>query len=149
MKSTAKANAWVRNLKNIIGLRLGSSYSIREAQDANQWPMLFISQGNEAASNPVVAIRISAVDAVSKDIFGNSLVAFAPHLCEVGYELNATGKPIFDCVKLANIYAELFKLGIIQRIKEIANTTAVTESSLNAVAGSDVEFDIYWPTKGN
>lgn len=151
-KSTAKADAMSRDLKERLGFRLEGSAridTVREARDAAGWPMLFLSDGGtETAGNPVIALRIKAVDAVSKDVFGNANVAFAPHELEVAYELDGTeGEP--DRKDLAIVLYETTKIGMKTLIKEIADATAVSEASMDAAAAAEsLEFDVLWPTKG-
>jgi hypothetical protein len=150
-KSTAKAKSLVRQLKDILKMRtaagirqLGAAIDeVREQEDANAWPMLFVSNGNEAAAQPVVAVRISGTDAVSKDVLGNSLTAFAPHLAEVAFEDAVAANSI---IKDA-VVSELSKMGLRIQIKRIAAATAVTEASMNAASAElDIE-DVQWPTK--
>lgn len=147
MKSTAKAQACLRDLADKLRLRFPSK-TVREAKDANAWPMLFVSDsGNEAAGQSVIAIRMSAADAVSKDVFGNQLTAFAPHLVEVAWELTAANNPIPTDADIFVALREIFAIGARTQLKEIANATAVTEASMNAAAvAADVE-DLYWLTK--
>lgn len=147
MKSTAKAEASLRDLADKLKLRFPTK-TIRQARDANAWPMLFISPaGNEAAGQQVIAIRMSAVDAVSKDVFGNALVAFAPHIVEIAYELTAADNPIPTDADLFKVQYEAFKIGARTQLKEIANGTAVTAANMDAAAvAADVE-DLNWPTK--
>lgn len=152
MKSTAKAIAQVRELKEKLEFRFKGSASIdtvRALSDAQGWPMLICSDGGvETAGNPVIAIRIKAVDAVSKDVFGNDLVAFSPHTIEVAYELDGTeGEPSRrDIIKTM---AEVQKIGMKVLVKEIADATAVSAASMDAAAVADaLEFEVQWPTKG-
>lgn len=146
MKSTAQAQAQARELGDKIAKRTGRQ--VRNAVDANGWPMLFVSPaGNEAAGQQVVAIRISAVDAVSKDIFGNATSAYAPHNLELAYELTAADNPIPTDVSLLQIVWEATKTGIKMQVKEIANATAVTEASMNAAAVAVEMDELYWPLK--
>lgn len=147
MKSTSKAEACLRDLADKLKLRFPTK-TIRAARDANAWPMLIVSAtGSEAAGQSVIAIRMSAVNAVSKDIFGNDLVAFAPHIVEIAYELTAANDPIATDADLFKVSYEVFKIGARTQLKEIANGTAVTEASINAAAvAADVE-DLSWPTK--
>lgn len=147
MKSTAKAQACLRDLADKLRLRFPSK-TVREAKDANAWPMLFVSDsGNEAAGQSVIAIRMSAADAVSKDVFGNQLTAFAPHLVEVAWELTAANNPIPTDADIFVALREIFAIGARTQLKEIANATAVTEASMNSAAvAADVE-DLYWLTK--
>lgn len=152
MKSTAKAEALLRDVADKLKVRFAGSATIdtvRAARDAQGWPMLFLSDaGNEAAGQAVIALRIRAVDAVSKDVFGNDLVAFAPHKLEVAYELTAANNPIPTDVDLLTAEFEAIKTGVAIQLKELANGTAVTEANMNAAAVA-VELDeLYWPTKG-
>lgn len=151
MKSTAKAEALIRDLGEKLAKRLAGSSTIdtvRSAKDSNGWPMLFLSDGGtETAGNPVIGIRISADDAVSKDIFGNSLVSFAPHSMEIAFELDGTeGEP--SRLDLAKVEWEAFKLGVKVKIKEIADATAVTAANMDAAAVAAEIDDLFWPTKG-
>ena len=152
MKSTAKSEKWFRDLKERLEFRISGSSSIdtiTESKDANGWPMLTLSDGGVvAAGNPVVLLRCKSIDGVSKDIFGNDLTAFNPHELEVAYELDGTeAEP--SRVDLALIYCELFQMGIKVVIKEVADATAVDETSLNATsAAKELEPSVIWPKKG-
>lgn len=148
MKSTAKAEALVRDLADKLRKRFPSK-TVREARDAAGWPMIFMSNsGSEAAGQEVQAIRISAVDAVSKDVFGNALVAFAPHTLEHAWELTAANNPIPTDADIYTVTWEASKLGVKTQLKEIANGTAVSAASMDAASAAVELDDIYWPTKG-
>lgn len=151
MKSVAKAEALSRDLASKLAKRFAGSATIdtvRQAKDANGWPMLFLSDGGtETASNAVIAIRISAVDAVSKDVFGNALVAFAPHVLEVAYELTAANNPIPIDTDILVAEFEAIRTGVAIQLKEIANGSAVTEANMNSAAIAIELDDLYWPTK--
>lgn len=152
MKSTAKAQAQARELKEKLERRFKGSASIdsvRQANDAQGWPLLVCSDAaNEAAGQPVIAIRIRAQDAISKDVFGNDLVAFAPHTIEVAYELDvAEGEP--SRLDLAKAMQEVSKIGMKIDIKEIADGTAVSATSMDAASVAlSLEVETQWPTKG-
>lgn len=151
MKSTAQAQAQARDLAEKLAKRFKGSATIdtvRQANDANGWPMIFCSRSaNEAAGQPVIAIRIQNPDAVSKDIFGNATSAYAPHNLEVAYEVSAANNPFPADLDLITALFEATKTGIKQQIKEIATGTAVSEASMNAKA-ADLELDeLYWPLK--
>lgn len=152
MKSLAKADALLRDVADKLKVRLAGSATIdtvRQARDAAGWPMLFLSDaGNEAAGQPVIALRIKAVDAVSKDVFGNDLVAFAPHKLEVAYELAAANNPIPTDVDILIAEFEAIKTGVAIQLKELANTTAVTAANMDAAAVAIELDELYWPTKG-
>lgn len=152
MKSTAKAEALLRDVADKLKVRLAANATVntvRQAKDANGWPMLFLSAGgNEAAGQPVVGIRITAANAVSKDVFGNDLIAFAPHNLEFAYELTAADNPIPTDVSVFIAWYEAQKTGVAMNLKELANGTAVTEANMNAATASIVLDELYWPTKG-
>jgi hypothetical protein len=122
--------------------------TVREAKDADGMPCLFLSNGaNEAAGQPVVFLRIKQIGAVSKDVFGNDMNAYAPHVAEMAYELDSTeAEPARRDLIL--IQQELAPAGVKLQVKEIADGTAVTIANVDAAAVAE-EFDwLYWPTKG-
>jgi len=155
MKSTAKAQALLRDVADKLKIRLPASASglntVRALNDANGWPMLIISHGgNEAAGQPVVGVRIQAVDAVSKDVFGNQLTAFAPHTLEIAYELGASGNATFVAHSdLLAVEFECINTGVKILLEELANGTAVNEADMNTAMASAPQIEnLYWPTKG-
>lgn len=150
MKSTAKAEALIRDLKDKLAKRFEGSSTIdtvREAKDSQGWPLLVMSDaGNEAAGQPVIAIRIRAVDMVSKDVFGNSTTAYAPHKLEIAYELDGANIEPSRTDLLTAEY-EAIKTGVAIELKEIADGTAVTAASMDAASATLELEDLYWPTK--
>jgi hypothetical protein len=156
MKSTAKAQALLRDVADKLKVRYAPGAAglntVRQANDANGWPMLFLSHGgNEAAGQPVIGIRIQAVDAVSKDVFGNALIAFAPHTLEIAYELGASGNLTFvSHADLLIAEYESINTGVKILLEELANGTAVNEADMNtAMAAPTAQIEnLYWPTKG-
>lgn len=147
MKSLAKAEALLRDVADKLKIRLPAK-TIRSARDSAGWPMLFISGGNEAAGQSVIALRIRAVDMVSKDVFGNDTSAYAPHALEVAYELTATDNPIPTDSDVLTCEFEAIKTGVKLQLKELANGTAVTAANMDAASPSLELEDINWPTKG-
>lgn len=153
IKSLVKADALIRDLKEKLALRTASAAAgridtVREARDSDGAPYLMLSDnGTETAGNPVVFIRVKQIDAVSKDVFGNDLNAYAPHVCELAYELDGTeAEP--SRLDLVMIMFELAKLGVRVQVKQIADGTAVTEANATAAAvAQDLDW-IHWPTKG-
>lgn len=150
-KSYAKATSLLRDVADKLKIRYAGSSTIdtvREAQDSTGWPMIFLSDGGaEGAGSAVIALRMSAVDAISKDVFGNDLTAYAPHNLEIAYEKDAGGKPTPAEADLLIAEFEAIKTGVKIQLKEIANGTAVTATSMDAKS-ADVEIDeLYWPTK--
>ncbi len=153
IQNLAKAEALIRQLAEDLTLRTAGSAAgrvdrVREAKDSEGNPFLVLSDnGNEAAGQPVIFIRIKQIDAVSKDIFGNDLKAYAPHICELAYERDTTeAEP--SRLDLIMVMFELAKLGIKINVKEIADGTAVTPASVDADA-AEMELDwLRWPTKG-
>lgn len=128
-KSIAKADALARGLKERLQFR---GYSVSESRD-NGWPKLTLNT-NEAS------LKIVAADAVSKDVFGNDLVAFAPHRIEF-----ASRDDAMSTLKVSQIQTEVIKCGI---EKMVVKTHATSLATAEAAAGSDVNFELQWPTKG-
>jgi hypothetical protein len=151
MQSVAKSEALIRDLANKLQIRYAGSATInfvRQANDAQGWPMLFLSVGgNEAEGQPVILIRIKNVDAVSKDIFGNQTFAYAPHTLEFAYELAAANKPIPLLTDIAPADFESIKTGVQFQLKILPNGTQVDEASIDAAAPSVALDELYWPTK--
>jgi hypothetical protein len=149
MQSTAKAIALIRDLQDLLNKRLSAGLnSSRQAFDANNWPYLVFSvSGNEAEGQPVLFIRIANVDMVSKDIFGNQTYAYAPHTLELAYELSSGGAPLVSHADLITCEFEAIKTGVRLQLKEIANGTAVTATSVSAASPVADLDQLYWPTK--
>ena len=129
-KSLAKADALSRNLKERLQFR---GFAVSESRDANGWPKLTLNS-NEAS------LVIIGADAVSKDIFGNDLVAFAPHRIEF-----ASRDDAMSSLKVSQIQLEVIKMGV---EKEVIKTHATVLASAEASAGTAMVFDVQWPTKG-
>ena len=152
MQSNAKAVALIRDLADKLAKRFAPGAAglntVRQAFDSAGWPMIFISHNaNEVEGQPVVLIRIKNVDMVSKDIFGGSTFAYAPHTLELAYELAAANAPFPTLADLAAAEFESIKTGVRYLLKEIANGTAVTQAAIDAASpNADLE-ELYWPTK--
>lgn len=153
MQSTATAEALISNLVDKLSKRLAlgatALNTIRQAKDTNGWPMIFISvAGNEAEAQPVLAVRISAAQSPSPDIFGNAQYALAPHICEIAYEIGATaGTSEVSLLDRTVCDYEIFKTSARIQVKAIANGTAVTATSMTAASPIIDLQDLYWPTK--
>ena len=115
-KSIAKADALQRDLKERLELR---GFSISESRDAEGWKKLTINS-NEAS------IRIEADDMVSKDIFGNDNVAFAPHFLDFASRDDAmdsgkVAKILIEAQSLTDVYFVLFDEGSYSIFREEAH----------------------------
>ncbi len=151
MQSNAKAIRLLEDIKDLLAVRLAGSATIdtiRTAFDANNWPYLVLSDGGvETAGSAVILIRISNVDAVSKDIFGNQTYAYAPHVLEFAYELTAADNAIPTNKDILTCEFEAIKSGVRFQLKELANGTAVTAANVTSAAVSADLDQLYWPTK--
>jgi hypothetical protein len=155
MYSNAKAIRLVQDINDLLTVRLLNNAGLNTITsafytDANgaAWPYILISHnGNVAEGQPVVYIQISNVDAVSKDIFGNQTYAYAPHILQLGYELTAGGAPEPAIADLLTCEFEAIKSGVRLQVKQVANGTAVTSTSVNAAAATADLDQLYWPTK--
>jgi hypothetical protein len=127
--------------------------TVRQSQDVNGWPMIFVSHNaNEAEGQPVVVLRLMNINVGAIDIFGNSTLPFTPTQCEVAYELGSGGAPIPALADLIVCLFQPTRTGVIIVNEPIANGTAVTEASMNAAqaAGpSQILKDIDWRNSGN
>jgi hypothetical protein len=130
MKSIAKADAWLRDLKEKLQFR---GFTISESRDSNNWPKLTINTDQ-------ASIKIVADDAVSKDVFGNALVAFTPHTLYFASRNDAMSSLI-----VSKLMAEIAKLGV----KIIVQTHATVLATAEAAAGDAVAYDVLNPISGN
>jgi hypothetical protein len=131
MKSTAKAITLSRSIKEKLQFR---GFTCVESFDTNGWPKLTINT-DEAS------ITITGQDAVSKDVFGNDLVSFAPHNCAF-----ASRNDAMSTLKVSKIMLEIAKTGIEKTAIHVHATVLAT-----AEASAPVEVltaDVQWPTKG-
>jgi hypothetical protein len=166
MYSNAKPLALARDLADRLNVRLAAnaasgtlintvveSFWTQTLADGNtaQWPALtcYNATLGTGEGEPVVVILISDVDAVSKDIFGNSTYAYAPTLLQFGYELSGAAgtNPIPAHADLANIQFEAQTIGAEWQLIEIAHGTAVTPASVSAATPIVDIQPLYWPTK--
>lgn len=152
MSSQAKAQATFRDLADRLSKRFAGSSTIdtvRVTNDSAGWPMIILSDAaNEAAGQPVIALRMRGIDMVSKDVFGNALTAYAPHKIEVSWELTAANNPIPADADIFVATIEASKPGVCMQLKELANGTAATAANMDAATASVEVEDLYWPTKG-
>jgi hypothetical protein len=153
LQSTSTANAWIRDLQDRLSVRFAGSAtlnSVRQAQDASGWPMLFFSVGGtETEGSPVAAIRIMGEQSPAQtDIFGNATIPFAPHVCQLAFELKSTGAPEVNFSDLATIMYEISRIGVQIQELPIANGTAVTVTSMNAASPVLTLDSIDFPNKG-
>jgi hypothetical protein len=160
--STSHSQSVARDLADDFSMRMKNSATInivRQANDANGWPMIFLSHsasalppGNEAEGQPVIVIRLMNINVGAVDIFGNSTLPFTPTQCEVAYELQSSGAPFPAFADLTTVLFQVSRTGVIVVNEPIANGTAVTEASMNAAQAAgpaQVLKDIDWGFKGN
>jgi len=134
MKSIHKAENLSRGLQerlNRRGIASTKSYS------AAGYPKLSIGS--------VASIEIAGIDAVSKDVLGGQLNAYAPHVANFAFVSgNATPANNLANIDIIKAMVEISKAGLSSNIKESAVDLATAE----ALAGIDIEAEIDWPTKG-
>jgi hypothetical protein len=153
--SIDKSVALARDLSDAFKERFSNGAGIntvRQSQDAQGWPLIFLSHNaNEAEAQSVICLRIKNIDVGALDVFGNSTLPFAPHQCEIAFELNGAGAPIPSTGDLTTVIFQVARTGVIVAEESIANGTAVSEASMNAAAASasPVLRDIDWRNSGN
>jgi len=130
IQSTAKAEALARDLKE----RLVSRGFTVDQSTSGGYPKLTLNT-DEAS------ILIEQEDAVSKDVFGGSLLAYSPHKLSLASRANASSLTL----KVAEIMVEVVKLGMKTIIKSHATVLATAEAS----AGTELQYDVRWAGKGN
>lgn len=127
-KSTAKAEALARDLKDRLQFK---GFTVDEAKNAEGFPRLVIDTDQ-------ASIEITQEDAVSKDIFGSDLLAFAPHRLTLALD-DAVTK-----ADQAKIHREIEKMGVNKLILKNGADLATAE----AAAGEEINWDERWVTKG-
>lgn len=158
--STDHAIGVARDLADALSLRLANNSglnSVRQAQtsgsgDPAGYPMIFVSHnGNEAAGQPVVGIRIMNIDVGARDAFGNPTLPFAPSQLEFAYELAVSGAPIVSMHDFALCLFQCTRPGTIIVQEAIANGSAVNEANMNVALANPLQTlqDIDWGPKGN
>lgn len=142
-----------RDLADRLTMRLSNGAglnTVRQAQDAQGWPELFISHaGSEAEGQPVVFIRFKNIDVGAVDIFGNSTLPFTPTLGQIAYELTSGGFPIPTVADYSTCFFELTRDGTVVQQYAIANGTAVTAAAVDAATPIQTLKDIDWRFSGN
>jgi Holliday junction resolvase len=128
MLSKAKSQAMARDLKSSLEKR---GFSVVQSD---------LAKGTKLAIDSSMSIKIEAKDAVSKDIFGNSLDSFAPH--EVKFAID---NAVATHTEVAKVMMELAKQGVALKIGEAA-TLAAAETA--ADAAEEQRHNMMWPTKG-
>ena len=120
----------LRDLKERLEFR---GFAISESKDANGWPKLNLNS-NEAS------IRMEAISNVSRDVFGQELVAFSPSRLEFSSRNDA-----MDSLKVSKILLEVVKMAVDKMVvKSHATDLALAEAS----DGEELGFNVLWPTKG-
>lgn len=158
MYSNAKAVALLRDVSDKLSKRYAfSGVSVNtittafSAPDAagGVWPYLLITQnGNGAEGQPVIYVKISAQDMISKDIFGNDTDSYAPHNLFVAYELGATGNETLPAhADITTCLFETIKTGVRLNLVELPNGTQVTDANVSAATPTLAIDELYWPTK--
>ena len=156
--SIDKAVGLARDLADRLKIRFSNGAGIntvRQSQDANGWPLIFLSAGaNEVAGQPVIGIRIQNIDVGAKDVFGNATQPFAPHQAEIAFELDSDGAigQFAVMADWATAFFEVSRMGTIVIVEPLADGQAVTEAHMNtalAAGPSTVLKDIDWRNSGN
>lgn len=127
-KSTAKAESLARDLKDRLKLR---DFVVAESKDSEGYPRLVLDTDQ-------ASIEIKQADAVSKDILGLDLKAFAPH------ELTLAMDDAVTKQEQAKIMLEVIKMGVDKLIVKSGADLATAEAS----AGEEIIQDVRWPSKG-
>jgi len=129
MLSTAKSEAVARDLKEVLERK---GFSVAESQ---------LAKGKKLTiDTDKMSISIKAKDAVSKDVFGNSVDAFTPHVCEFAISTDEA-----SVSEVAKVMMDLAKIGFGLKIGEAA---ALADAETAAEAAAEERHAAQWPTKG-
>lgn len=130
MLSTAKSQAVARELKESLEKR---GFSVVESD---------LAKGKKlSVDSDKMTVRIEAKDAVSKDVFGNDLDAFTPHVCKLAIDSDAGATHS----EVAKLMIDLGKVGLALKIGEGADIAAAEAA---ADAAEEQRYNVAWPTKG-
>lgn len=128
-KSTAVSEAKARELKDQLEFR---GFEVSESKTAEGFAKLTLNT-DEAS------IVIEQQNAVSKDVFGNDLLAYTPHQLILASRADAV-----DIIKAAKIMTEVAKHGIAIVVKTDAADLAAAE----ATEGEIVHYNIRYKQSG-
>lgn len=131
MKSTAKAITLSNSLKEKLQFR---GFTVIQSFDANGWPVLTLNT-DEAS------LTIISQDAISKDVFGNALVAFAPHTISF-----ASRNDAMSTLKVSEIMLEIGRQGIDKTAIQVHATSLASAQASAPVATLTAQVE--WPSKG-
>lgn len=128
-KSIAVSEAKARELKDQLEFK---GFSVAESKTAEGYAKLTLNT-DEAS------IWVEQIDAVSKDVFGNDLLAFTPHKL-----IFASRNDAMSTLKVAQIMTELAKHGIKLEVRTHATVLATAE----AAAGDIINFNERYKQSG-
>lgn len=126
-KSTAVSEAKIRELKDQLQFR---GFSVVESKTAEGYAKITLNT-DEAS------ITVEQTDAISKDVFGNDLKAFTPHLMTIAVT------DAQSAADVSKIVIEAGKHGMKVILKEGADIAAS-----EAAAGEEIQFSTRWKNKG-
>ena len=145
--STQKAQRQLKDLEQLLDYRFASEgISGADSFDANGNPVVLFSNGTPVTNGRNILLTIKQQDAISKDIFGNQLLAYNNELVQIVYELSSAVS-ISDAVTLM---IEVGKLGYIVELYARAN--GAVPSVADIIPGNlltHLEYSILAPAKGN
>lgn len=129
MLSTAKSEAVARDLKETLEKR---GFAVEESN---------LAKGKKLSiDSDKITIRIEAKDAVSKDIFGNDLDAFTPHVVKLAIQNDVASHS-----EVAKVMIDLGKYGFAIKIGE---DVAAGDAEGAADDAAEEAHNLHWPTKG-
>lgn len=128
-KSTAVSEAKARELKDQLEFK---GFSVAESKTAEGYAKLTLDT-DEAS------IVVEQEDAVSKDVFGNDLLAFTPHKL-----IFASRDDAMTTLKVSQIMTELAKHGI----KIVVKTDAADLATAEAADGDVVHYNERYKQSG-
>jgi hypothetical protein len=142
-----KASATMRQLKDDLGQRLGSTFTLTESVGvSDNYPTLVVGDATPAAGEDGCFIKIGPEDGVVQALnaVGGTQDVFTPHIVHVAFEQSAVlGQTLASMAFVTRVLSHLLTLGMKVKVYHSANGVFPVEGTL--IAGNlKVTIDQLW-----
>ena len=147
--SVKKAEALMRSLKEKLAFRF-PGFILAESKDANENPVLSISDGTPATGEQNAVIRIKPIDAHGVNVLGMAQEMFSPHQLQIAVEESAliAGASFLSAANSAKIISEAAKTGV--KVELYMRATGAIPTTADMIAANKIAEidDIQWQLSG-